>query len=40
MINLKPKRIKKVNTKNRRISGFFPTKEALNTMRQIQKYQN
>jgi 4-aminobutyrate aminotransferase/(S)-3-amino-2-methylpropionate transaminase len=40
MINLKPKRIKKINTKNRRISGFFPTKEALNTMRQIQKYQN
>jgi 4-aminobutyrate aminotransferase-like enzyme len=40
MFNLKVRKIKKINTKNRIIKGSFPSKTLLKCVKQIDKYQN
>ncbi len=40
MFNLKPRKVKKIFTKNRKINGLFPAKNYINLIKSIEKFQN
>ena len=40
MFNLKPRKVKKISTKNRKINGLFPAKNFKKVIKSIEKFQN